>query len=546
MLSTFRHIQKGTLIAVTILIVIAFAFLYSDFDFVRGTLGTTECVIRVNGRCYRVEEAQRLAQLQTLAFNLGMNEFANGLRGPHRTFDRDPTEFVLNLLVLRAEASRLGIEPSADEIKETIPTLRVFMDPRVDDEVIRRNLLGPLGLTESDLAELVRDYLAYTKIQDLVAAGVQPVPIHVDKTYIQQNQQFTASIVNFERQDFAEQVEISEEEIREYYDERQPDFSMPEDKEIAETSEPISGEVEEEPEPRPAVSDELMTAPRRGFDYVKFVPGEPGEEDSAEDQAKRKVEFAKKVNRIYAELASEDESFDEVAERHAAMEYPFAIEISALEPFKQDEAPDWLARKGDVLQALFSRTLLEGQVSVPFQSGDDGAYYVFRYSEEVEPRPMTYEEAKPLIVEALTARKSNQMADEAAREALDALKAAVEAGESIRDAASAKGFDLVTPEPFSERNPPKDDDPRQVLAAVRGTGPGEFSEVMARSGGKGYFFTLVERIELRRDEEKDGDLLLIGNYTERIERQNLFLAWLHQRARESGAERDNSVLNYRR
>ena len=40
MLTQIRHIQKGTLIVVTILIVIAFAFLYSDYDMGQGRLGT--------------------------------------------------------------------------------------------------------------------------------------------------------------------------------------------------------------------------------------------------------------------------------------------------------------------------------------------------------------------------------------------------------------------------------------------------------------------------------------------------------------------------
>ena len=47
MLTQIRHIQKGTLIVVTILIVIAFAFLYSDFDFVQGTVGRQDCVVKV-------------------------------------------------------------------------------------------------------------------------------------------------------------------------------------------------------------------------------------------------------------------------------------------------------------------------------------------------------------------------------------------------------------------------------------------------------------------------------------------------------------------
>ena len=59
MLTQIRHIQKGTLIVVTIIIVIAFAFLYSDFDFVQGTVGAPDCVVKVYGRCYRQKEAQK-------------------------------------------------------------------------------------------------------------------------------------------------------------------------------------------------------------------------------------------------------------------------------------------------------------------------------------------------------------------------------------------------------------------------------------------------------------------------------------------------------
>lgn len=549
MLTLIRRFQKEVLIVVTAIIVVAFAFLYSDFDFAKGTLGTESCVIEIGGRCYRAEEAQKIARFQSLAFGLGMSEFADTLRGDR--LDMDPTDFVLSLLVLRKEAERLGIEPSADEIKEAVPKLPIFQQMPWADDSIMRNILGSQGLDEGDLAQLMKDYLSFSKLQELIGAGVEAVPTQVDTTYLERNQRYTAYLIPFDRTDYLDTAEISDEEIKEYFEERNGSGTT----EAPVNEAPANLEFAENPDAIPAPDatsvkdpglEEILTAPMRGFDYVKFMPEELGEEATAEEKTKSEVNFAKAVNRVYAELADEEADFVEVAKGFVdGSDTDVKMTLGKLEPFKQDEAPEEYTDINGLLEALFSGALMTGGVTTPLSGGEDGSYYVFRFSDAVEPRPMTLEEAKPLIVKALTAKKSNQLASEAAEAAATKLKEALESGSSILDAASANNLNLVDLPNFSMMEPPGDqDDPGLILQSVSGTQAGELSSVTERPGGKGYFITYVDKIEVYKDENKEAAKRSLAAEAALQERTLLFRGWLNQRRVASGARRNNSILNY--
>ncbi|MEQ1840457.1 MAG: SurA N-terminal domain-containing protein, partial [Verrucomicrobiales bacterium] len=205
MLTQIRHIQKGTLIFVTVIIVVSFAFLYSDFDFVQGTVGRQDCVVKVYNRCYRQKEAQKLASHFDVALELGMYDFAVALMGEQKDEqkERDPADFITSLVVLRTEAAKMGIEPGVKEIKEAIPTLPIFQQPWVNAAYVQNNILGPNGFTDGDLANLVKDYLSFQKLRSLVSAGLEAVPSETEKRYIKANQRYTASVVRFDRSSVA-------------------------------------------------------------------------------------------------------------------------------------------------------------------------------------------------------------------------------------------------------------------------------------------------------------------------------------------------------
>jgi len=503
MLTQIRHIQKGVLIVVTAVIVVSFAWLYSDYDFVQGTLGQQDCVVKVYDRCYRQKEFQKLASSFDVALELGMYDFAMVLFQENR-MDRDPTSFVMSLVILRREAERLGIEPSAAEIKAAIPSLPVFQQPWVTAEIVENRILGPNGFSQGDLAQLVKDYLAFQKLRELIVAGVETVPSEAAKRYIQLNQRYTASVVRFDRDAFSAGVKITDEDVKKYYEENQED---------------------------------LKSEPKRGFDYVKFTPRPQPEDATNEAKAKANLAFANAVNRAYSDLASDERNFVSLSKQFAGGKADFVGETGALEPFARDEPPALLKDNAQALEALFSGTQRTDEVTVPIQA-EGGAYLVFHYSKSVEPVPLTLEQATPAIKEALTATKSNRAVNDAASAALAKLNEAVKAGKSFDDAAKEQNLKVVKLPDFSESEPPADlADASLVVQAVKGLGEKQISAVTERPGGQGYLLAHVDKIEIYKDDEAEAKkktlAATIKNETDRA----LFTAWFNQRRAESGSER---------
>ncbi len=502
MLTQIRHIQKGLLIVVTIIIVIAFAFLYSDFDFM-GTVGKQDCVMKVYNRCYRQKEAQKLASHFDVAYQLGMGDFVTVLFGENRR-DADRTDFIMSLVILRREAEKMGIEPTAAEIKEAIPNLPIFQQPWVNSAYVENNILGPNGFTDGDLAQLVKDYLSYQKLRSLVSSGLSTIPSETEKRYTEQNQRYTASVIRFDRETVADNVEVTDAEIADYYEKN---------------------------------SEELKSETLRGFDYVKFFPKAMAEDATNEAKAKADLDFAKAVNRAYSDLADEDADFLAVAKQYEGEKADFNLETGKFEPFARTSPPDEIKEDTETLQNIFSDALQLDDVTVPFKTSD-GGYYVFHFSDLVEPKPLTLEQATPAIREALIARKSNQSVNDAASATLAKINESLEAGKPFAAAAKAAGAEPVQLPNFSASEPPADtEDTGLILGAVEGLGEKEISGVIERPGGAGYLLVYVDKIEIYENDSEDSEKRAIAASVGADLDRKMFLAWFNQRRSESGSER---------
>ena len=131
------------------------------FYFVRtpdyGVMGSDQFA-RVYDRNISMLEKQQNARLFGLASDLGMSDFLQSLIAGAKTED----EVVLNLLVLRHEADRLGIRPSSSEIAEVVRKLPAFQgesgfDMKKFSDFVQ-NGLAPNGLGEEHIEQL-RPYL---------------------------------------------------------------------------------------------------------------------------------------------------------------------------------------------------------------------------------------------------------------------------------------------------------------------------------------------------------------------------------------------------
>jgi len=507
MLTQIRHIQKGTLIIVTIIIVIAFAFLYSDFDFGQGRLGTQNCVIKVYDRCVRVKEFQKLASYYDVAIGLRMGDFATSLFGENR-MDDDRTNFVLSLLILREEGEKLGIEPSAEEIKAAIPALPIFQDPRVSAEMVEDMIMGPNGFTDGDLAQLVKDYLTFQKVRDLIGVGLATVPSETEKIYIRAHQNYTASLIDFDREAAVAEVEISDEEVQTYFDEN---------------------------------SENLMSEVRRSFDYAKFSPKELGEDATLEQKAKAEQAFLNAINHAYADLAEDGAKFAEVAKQYAGEKADYVMEAGSYEAFKASEAPEDIADNADLVVQLFSEALSIGSVTVPVSTGD-GSFCVFALTAQEDPEPLSLEEAKPLIVQALKAKNSNRLVNDAANAARAAINEALEAGKSFDEAVEAAKVEAAPLPVFSLNEMPQDlENSSSIAVAVSEMGEKELSQVIEAPGGEGYFLVYVDKIELYEDPESENTKRAIASSMEAVLRYRMFNTWFNQRKLESGSSRVGAI-----
>jgi|GEM_PF-465487 len=547
MLKQIRHIQKTTLIIVTAIIVVAFAFFYSNYDTRGGNLKLQSCVVKVYDRCYRQKEAQKFATFFDVALALGMYDFAVPLMSGSQSQKRDPADFVTNLIILRRQAENLGIEPGAEEIKKAIPKLPVFQQPQVDAAYIKNKILGPNGFNDGDFAQLVKDYLSYQKIRDLVGSAVQAIPSEVEKTYIKENQRFNALAIHFDRKNYIEKVKVSDAEIKTYYEENRakkgPPVSPPAESANPDGKAPLSK----------ALSDPkqtLLSEEKRGFNYVKFIPAPDPKDASREVISKRKLAFANAVNRIYADLSEEGANFTAVAKRYQSDKTAPAgmkIELGNFAPFTSDGAPDSIRKDEAQVSSLFSATVQKGAVTVPYQQ-KDGSYNIYQFSEQIAPQPLSLKEATPAIITVLKNKKSNQLVSEAANAARARLNDLLKAGKTFQEAAKETGIKPEKIPSFSESEPPAGiPDASLILSAVQGSAAKSLSRVVEKPEGRGFLMVYVEKIELYKDKEKDSHLRTLTASSEMELKRDIFSAWLKNCRVQAGADRNESVgpLNQR-
>ena len=508
----FKLFRNKTFVLIVIVALFGgLAYFSADYDS-RGASGS-KCLIEVYGKCYRQQDVERLAQYSRVARELFLVEFQRSLFGVDR-LDQDPTDFVTNLLVLRKEAERLQIEPTLEQAKEAIASAPIFsFGQGITDEDLERNLLAPLGLTKADLVQLGKDYVAWQQINDLLAAGTQPVAVEIDKAYVRDNQQFSASRFEFLREGFTDKVEITDEQIQEFFDANQ---------------------------------ENLLSDEKRSLTMVTFVPPGETEEMTAEQKAEQRLAFNNRVNDIYANAAEVEPEFrDRIQEAAGAEDLTFEIKIEEIASFAAVSPPEGLEGKDEILADIFSpaRDTEPGRsVTVPYPM-EDGGYVMFQITEVTPPAPLTLDESREQIVTALTARESNLLVNEAATAARTKVLEALDAGKPLAEAAKAAGVEPQEMAPFSRNEPPAETDgAAQLVSAALSTPAGSVSDVLPLSLGQGYHFLFVEKSELVESEEEASRKESLRFTAEREYRRLLYQSWFDERLREAGVVRAGPVV----
>ncbi len=502
MLSQIRHIQKGVLIVVCIVIIIAFAFLYSDYDAgSAGPGGNTAFV--VYGKSYRTKEAKVLQNSYSVAQRLFMFEFAGSLFGERRE-DNDKTDYVINLVVLREEAKKLGIQPSQEEVKKAIPNLPVFKIQKwAGERYIRDNITSPMGFTDADLYQLVKDYLSWQQLRELLASGIEPTHEEINQIYIRNFQRISGSVIAFSREEEEKKLKITDKDIETYYNKNKD-------------------------------SEELLSAEVRSGSYVHFKVAELKPDATNEQKAEYKdkvIAFKKTVAAVYEEMVAEGADFKKVVAKHKLK----PVETGAV---SLTNIPKEIEEKPDVLRALFQAST-EQPLSPPVLQ-QDGGYYVIHLDELKAPAPQPLKDASLAIKEILKARKGGEQLQAAAAKAQSTINEALAAGKSFSDAAKSAGVKAVKLVAFSNDDPPKKiDNARLIVGTASAMNVKELSGIV--NTPTGAMLVYVDKKVIYESKEEERRKSMIRGQLSYDDSRTLYNAWFQGKREAAHPQRSGPI-----
>jgi peptidyl-prolyl cis-trans isomerase D len=345
-------------------------------------------------------ELQKNARLFELAKQLGMYELLQHLVMGAQSENEAITEFTANRIVLAHEAEALGVRPTEAEITDLVRKMPAFQGEGGSFDLkkyteLTQNLLPSLGFNESQIEELAADELNLNRMQKLVASGASVPESEARANYQQAFGKMDAVVVRFHNQDFAKDVNLTDADIAKYFEVHKAEYK---------------------------------TEEKRKVQFVEF--GLTDEQKKLKDKAHIDAlqQLADHANDFTQALLEKGADFKQVAEK-------FKLPIKETGEFTA-AAPDPLL-KADPAVAQGAFKLTNEQPNSDALQGADG-FFILHLTSVTAAKPLSLEEAKPKVVEALKKERLREMlaskASEARRQIEEKIKTGVAAATAIQQA----------------------------------------------------------------------------------------------------------------
>jgi peptidyl-prolyl cis-trans isomerase D len=408
MVNLLRRFQQPVLITLTFFVIIAFVILYGGPGTRLDRLGSQH-IATIYDRNVQPAEYNAIGRMFEVCRTLGMLDVVIPLAQNARTMGEVTSNYVWNTMVLRKQASEMGIEPTDNQVAEAIQKLPALQKSGQYDHErylqMIQMVLSPRGMTSMNLEELVRDQIRLQTIRGILGASATPAPDEVETAYAQRYQKLEAAFVRIQREDVAKGVAISDAEVQKAFEARKENLKAPEKRKVQHVFFAL-------PEKAPTA-----TAP------------------SAEEMQK----VADKAADFSVASMAAGAKFEEVAKQ-------FSQEAQSSPLFGRGESLPEFAKQNRVTAAAFLLTE-EKPVSDPIPT--EKGYYILRLEKIEAERSLTLDEAKGQLTESL---KSDKVRETLALKAADVRKKieeALKAGKTFAQAAEAAGYKAELPEPFS-------------------------------------------------------------------------------------------------
>ena len=492
MVHLIRRFQQPLMIALTILIIIAFAFLYNSSSL--DTVGSSQ-VATLYGRPVSRVQFDRAARKINLSQNLMLFELLQTLAAPARSMEEGQRNFIYNSFVLEHEAGHLGLTATDSEIEQAIKELPAFQTRGQFDSSRYNNFIQtsvtPHGFTGSAIDELVRDDIILKKLKDLLGSTSVPAPGEVREIYEMGNRSYETSVVRLKLDDFLATAQVSDDDLKKAYEERK---------------------------------NGLMADEKRKVKFVAFTLEQEVKPLVGKERVEKLKQLQDEATEFSVAMAAKDAKFEDVA-------MIMGLKVEETPEFTADDAPSELHESEPIAQAAF--TLNDKDPSSEVLAADNG-YYVLQLAGVTPARPQTFEEAKGNLAATLKNERAMEAMNLKGAEIRNKIEADMKAGKSFADAATAAGVKAETVPPFSlaEQRKLKVPDAQDIVASASEMKDGEVSTFTMNAKG-GVIVHLAKRAPIDEGKfatEKANTTKQLADFRAR----SVFAEWLKLRRKEAG------------
>ncbi|MCF8085308.1 MAG: SurA N-terminal domain-containing protein [Desulfohalobiaceae bacterium] len=355
-------------------------------------------------------------------------------------FKRRVFEQMVDKKLLLDAAEELGLVLPRSRIRERIQGMEVFQGKNKAFNatryvsLLRANRMSPAQFE----AGLRRDVLVQ-KMTDLLAGPVEPTPSQAKDFFEYVNLQGKVSYLTFAAQDYLDQVEVSQEEIEEYYRENKEAFQKPArmkmdylrltPSSLARYQEVEEGELRRYYERnRQDFQGEAEVKVR----HILFSLEQDAEEKAVDEAQSRML-------RLRDRIEAGEVNFAQAARQHS--QGPSASEGGSL---------GWIT-KGDILPALREKTysLEPGQISEPVRTRK--GWHLIKVEDRREGGVKPFAEVKGTVRKRVARDKAAGTLDKI----LDKVLEKVFKGKDLAKAAKEAGLEVKTTGWFTREEGPK-------------------------------------------------------------------------------------------
>ncbi len=566
----------GLMAAVFILLAAGFLFTMNDISGGGGGgMGSGPTVLEANGRILDQQEYRRMGDstLQ-LASEAGLHVYVNFLIVPdaaqlqqamqllqygypnyYLTMGRnlkadDFNRFISNRIIIQQAMQTMGVRASDEEINNALMLSPSFSSEGKFDNAKYASFiekrLGRLGMTEKDLREIVHESLCLNKIIEIVGGGLLTPRQAAQDLLEAQMQAVSISRVVFNRDDFVEKEQPSEEEIKAYWDTHQDAYKTEEQRRINYTllTLPPETQVKSSPATLAADATEEQKKAHAEAEQARLDAEAQVKAQLADKRAKEARAIQKEIDQISQEIYDSEEEKTPLDFAAILAKRNHKIQQTGL--FSRSKLPKEIAalqlrgnfNKGkSIADFIFGHSTASQDpydlVSDALPVGEHG-WIVFTLEEVVEPSLLDYTAARGAARAQLVSENGSIKVKEAAQAARAATAELVKSGKSFDEAAKEQGLTPVQIGPFTindRETQSKDPSYRLLHQKASGLNPGDISEAIDENN-RSLFFHLISREVEDTEESKQRIESVINNGKNQI-MMIAFLNWLQQQYQEA-------------